>query len=151
MLIGPALKFVDNPILRQLHESKFEFFLTGSHYIGGAGEASDLDLLTEDNEEVRVYLNTIGFSSDILLNWHGYLICPHKGSETNAVVELRNVQVQLCRDVALQCNVRDIIRNYLFTVHYTADYPERRAIWDNVAALLRDPTKGAVTTTTIGV
>ena len=69
-------------MLSFLHESSFEFRLTGSHFFGTDRSDSDYDLIVEDSLEVRNFLTREGFMpvenvySDDLLTSHVYRLMP---------------------------------------------------------------------------
>lgn len=48
--------------LTELASSPFEFYPTGSRHLGGARQDSDWDFFVEDSNEVRSYLEEIGFT-----------------------------------------------------------------------------------------
>ena len=89
--------------------------------------------MAQDTPEVRELLAAEGFSEDIL-------IYRTRDDVTNAVVQRKDgghlVQVQLCRDVLLKRNVRDIIKTYMWDEHLQAEEDERIYMWSTLARAL---------------
>lgn len=60
----PAVHNLLPTMVQHLHQSKFEFFPTGSRFFGGmTSEKSDWDFFARDSEEIREFLASYGFEN----------------------------------------------------------------------------------------
>ena len=97
-------------IVETLHDSSFNFHLTGSRFFGGVNAESDWDLFVEVSEEVIQFLISIGFENDfglsyddpsIIAVYYGY--CVHHG-------RLVKVDVQLVGNAELKLEVQRVLQ-----------------------------------------
>jgi hypothetical protein len=119
-----------SPELELLDDSKeFDFYLTGSYYFGCARPDSDLDFVAQYSPELFKWLEANGFKSILSAHYNNSLM-------TRYVMERGNVQVQLARDVAEKCRVRDLVREHNADWHLTADRGQRTWLWNRWAEVL---------------
>ena len=87
----------------ELRNSKFEFYLTGSRYLGGANDNSDWDYFTQNSPGVRDFLQRLGFKHDLSGYYDDPLIV--------SVMCSGDVHVQLCLNVESKERVQWTLKN----------------------------------------
>lgn len=82
-----------HPTLFQiLADSKFEFYLTGSKFFGGARIDSDHDFFVEDSEEVHAFLRNLGFEEVAFPKLYG-------GETCTALYEIGSIHIQVVKNL----------------------------------------------------
>jgi hypothetical protein len=95
--------------------------------MGGATPASDWDFITKTTDAVRAWLTAQGFTE------HDVTAEQYRDTVTDAVYKRTTpegeVQVQLCADPVRKYRAAQFIKTHRFREHYTAQGPERSAMW----------------------
>jgi len=96
---------VTRNILEELEKSKFQFFLTGSRFFGGATAASDTDFFVQDSEEVRHFLSHILQMRKVNTRDHNY-----HDTHCNTVYREGKIDVQCVKNAELKSRVQERFR-----------------------------------------
>lgn len=112
---------------RRMEATSFHFFLTGSRYFGNAQLNSDWDFFCLDSQDVRGWLESIGFNREKYNQ-------SYNDSNCLAVYYGRfegdSVHVQLVKNESRKCWAQNLIKNLgLFNGQSKA---EQKRIWDIV-------------------
>ena len=142
------------PGVTLLHSAPFEFYLTGSRYIGGARPDSDWDFIVQDSPEIRSWLSMVGFESMMtpaesveLDDGFPVGLRPEYDAEetgpgrTACVWQMKSehgtvVQVLCAYNAEVKRQIRDIIKQYFFEAHLHANKDEREYLWKTIGELL---------------
>lgn len=138
--------------LQAMQESeKFNFYLTGSRYMGGEREDSDWDFMVQDSPDLRAFLTDMGFGANILLykgedGGGGTLTTavwqktesiepgPDDLAEDLILAELLVIQVQIVPDVVRKLTVRDTIKfGEMNGFHQQLTREDRFTLWEMIA------------------
>ena len=93
-------------IINQLEKSDFQFHLTGSRAMGNWHSESDWDYFTEDNPDVRAFLEKLGFGEDSEASY-----------DTSTVVyALGHYHVQLVSNFGNRFKAQNMVLNNLYLV-----------------------------------
>lgn len=121
-------------VIREMDQSNFSFFLTGSRFWGNTHSNSDWDFFTDDTPEVRRWLSEHGFE-------HYKATSTYAGDgQCNAVfvhgdvMDGNNlVQVQVVKSSA----IKNTIQTELHKLHPAgfSDKGQARAIWQTAFAM----------------
>jgi len=113
-------------VITQMDRSKFDFYLTGSRFFGGARADSDWDFFAEYSNEVVSFLLRIGFRYKPINDYFD--------SQTVEVLEFgREIDVQLVSNTAIKNIAQEIMRA---TKWYTiTDTNLRRVVWNELYKL----------------
>ncbi len=107
--------------------SVYEFYMTGSRYWGNAHEDSDWDFFDEDSTEVRNYLGSLGFTTDIARHYDTDRQCRAVYVCGDEAVPESIVQIQLVSSSKLKHCTQETLRLRFPNGFKSKD--EAREIW----------------------
>lgn len=113
-------------MIRQLEDSPFDFYLTGSRFFQNPNHDSDWDFFVQDSKEVHQWLLKRGFRT---LS-HAYV---YRDKQTLHVFRFRHyplIDVQCVHDVRIKRIAQEIIRVHPESVHKSVGVIERTQVWN---------------------
>ena len=127
--------------LMNLYDSKFSFYLTGSHFFGNLTKYSDLDLITTYSIEVEKYLESLGFSENNYVQ--NYLddmtvkvMSKYFPNDDESYGGCWKIDVQLVRDIENKLKVRNFLKENFSSL--PKDKKQTRILWNMVYSYLQD-------------
>ena len=116
------------PCIQCLHESNYDFHITGSRFFGGIHDDSDWDFMCSSSTEVEEFLTRLGFENISAEEYNG--------DETiDKVFRFGTVDVQLIHNLERKLYVQGLLKQ-LYPAGLPGDKDTRRFIWQNTAKLL---------------
>jgi hypothetical protein len=124
--VGHMLSDETRMVLEAIVSASFEFYQTGSRFFGHYDAKSDWDFFTPDSEEVRQWLQQLGFELESRGNYEGTVGI----SEVWKYSEGR-VDIQLVNDVRMKHRVECLMRHDAVMRRLIAksSREERKALW----------------------
>ena len=139
--------------LSRLHNSNFEFYLTGSRHFGGARQDSDWDFIAAHNKEIKDFLLSLGFernehvqlyldpmTTEVVTLYLCSCSLAQEASESGLVYhrdDCMKIDVQLCHDMENKIKIRNLLKETFKRVSFPGNKYQRNAIWELTYKLLK--------------